>query len=36
MGRKCCLSIIKWMPRIAKLESLIDLAKGNPNLAMDM
>jgi hypothetical protein len=36
MGRKICLSIIKWMPRIAKLESLIDLAKGNPNLAMDM
>jgi hypothetical protein len=36
MGRKHCLSIIKWMPGIAKLESLIDLAKSNPNLAMDM
>jgi hypothetical protein len=36
MGRKLCLSIIKWMPKIAKLQSFIDLAKANPNLAMDL
>jgi hypothetical protein len=36
MGRKLCLSIIKWMPEIAKLDSFIDLAKADPNLAMDM